>query len=91
MMRMLAPFDGSSFGHVSGAGGLHGNYRSALAAHPGKPQGRPDKGSGSQPIRFHGLPALCVLPAPHIPDGLTITPITEVRQRCWSATAIMPD
>ncbi|MEC5325912.1 Mu transposase domain-containing protein, partial [Aurantimonas sp. A3-2-R12] len=35
--------------------------------------------------------ALCVLPAPHIPDGLTITPITEVRQRCWSATAIMPD
>jgi transposase InsO family protein len=28
---------------------------------------------------------------PHIPDGLTITPVTEVRQRCWGTEAIMPD
>ena len=35
---------------VEGAGGQHGNYGSALAAHPGKPQGRPDNGSGSQPM-----------------------------------------
>src|SRR5215210_9177323 len=35
---------------LTGAGGQHGNYGSALAAHPGEPQGRPDNGSGSQPI-----------------------------------------
>src|SRR3954453_15720381 len=34
----------------TGAGGQHGNYGSALAAHPGEPQGRPDNGSGSQPM-----------------------------------------
>ena len=34
----------------TGAGGQHGNYGSALAAHPGEPQGRPNKGSGSQPM-----------------------------------------
>jgi hypothetical protein len=32
------------------AGGQHGNYGSALAAHPGEPQGRPNNGSGSQPM-----------------------------------------
>ncbi len=31
-------------------GGQHGNYGSALTAHPGEPQGRPDKGSGSRPM-----------------------------------------
>ena len=35
---------------LTGAGGQHGNYGSALAAHPGEPQGRPDNGSGSQPM-----------------------------------------
>src|SRR5215204_4519226 len=35
---------------LTGAGGQHGNYGSALAAHPGEPQGRPDKGSGSRPM-----------------------------------------
>jgi hypothetical protein len=35
---------------LTGAGGQHGNYGSALAAHPGEPQGRPNNGSGSQPM-----------------------------------------
>src|SRR3712207_6246152 len=35
---------------IPGAGGQHGNYGSALAAHPGEPQGRPDNGSGSRPM-----------------------------------------
>jgi hypothetical protein len=30
--------------------GQHGNYGFALAAHPGGPQGRPNNGSGSQPM-----------------------------------------
>src|SRR5581483_9407631 len=55
-----------------GAGGLHGNYGSALAAHPGEPQGRPDKASGSQPIVQRRPTRTHVLPAPHVPDGLTI-------------------
>ena len=55
-------------------GGLYGNYGSALAAHPGEPQGRPDKGSGSQ--SYKGRPARThVLPVPHVPDGLTIAPL----------------
>jgi hypothetical protein len=32
-----------------------------------------------------------VLPTPHIPNGLTIAPATEVRQRCRCVRAIMPD
>jgi hypothetical protein len=35
---------------TTGAGGRHGHYGSALAAHPGEPQERPDNGSGSQPM-----------------------------------------
>jgi len=57
-----------------GAGGLHGNYGSALAAHPGEPQGRPDKASGSQPIVRRRPTRTHVLPVPHVPDGLTIPP-----------------
>ena len=32
-----------------------------------------------------------MLPVPHIPDGLTITPATEVRQGPQGTGAIMPD
>ena len=32
-----------------------------------------------------------VLPTPHIPNGLTIAPATEVRQGCRGIEAIMPD
>lgn len=32
-----------------------------------------------------------VLPVPHIPDGLTIAPATEARQRSWDTEVIMPD
>jgi hypothetical protein len=35
---------------LSEACGQHGNYGFALAAHPGGPQGRPNNGSGSQPM-----------------------------------------
>lgn len=41
-----------------GAGGLHDNYGSALAAQPGKSKGRPDNNSSSQLIRYFGLPAM---------------------------------
>ncbi len=40
-----------------GAGGLHDNYGSALAAQPGKSKGRPDNNSSSQLMRYFGLPA----------------------------------
>jgi hypothetical protein len=30
--------------------GQHGNYGSALSAHPGEPQGRSNNGSGAQPM-----------------------------------------
>ena len=32
-----------------------------------------------------------VLPTPHIPNGLTIAPATEVRQRYRGVSVIMPD
>src|SRR5512134_3707232 len=88
MIRIAAPL---AVAVGSRASGLHGNYRSALAAHPGQPQGRPSKGSGSQPTSFARSARTRVLPVPHIPDGLTITPATEVRQGPQGTGAIMPD
>ena len=57
----------------------------------GEPQGRPYKGSGSQPMSFARPARTRVLPTPHIPNGLTIAPATEVRQGPQGTGAIMPD
>jgi hypothetical protein len=58
---------------TTGAGGQHDTYRSALTAHPGESQGRP---CNERELTAHGpiggLPAPCVLPVPHVPDGRTI-------------------
>ena len=73
-----------------GAGGLHGNYGFALAAHSGKPQGRPYKGSGSQPMSLLGLPALT---CSRRPASRMVSPYTN---HCGcveigTSRAIMPD
>lgn len=44
-------------------GGQHDTYGSALAAHPGKSQGRPHNNASSQLMRYLGLPRH-VLPTP---------------------------
>ena len=70
--------------HLPGAGGQHGNYGSALAAHPGEPQGRPDKGSGSQPmVQGSACPHLRAPGAP-VPDGRTIPPTQAGQQDIWA-------
>ena len=48
---------------MTGAGGRHDNYGSALAAQPGRSQGRSATNSGSQPIVRSACPTF-VLPAP---------------------------
>ena len=49
------------------SGGQNDTYGFALAAHPGKSQGRPATPAGSQPIGTHGLPDR-VLPEPPVPE-----------------------
>ena len=57
---------------VEGAGGQHDNYGTALAAHPGKPQGRQITARALSPW-FKGRPTRTrVLPVPRILDGRTI-------------------
>src|SRR5215210_5930908 len=75
----------------TGAGGQHGNYGSALAAHPGEPQGRPNKGSGSWPMVMCRPARTRVLPAPHAPDGLTIAAPHGRRRDIVGADANMAD
>jgi len=54
-----------------GARGQHDNYGSALAAQPGRSQGRPATNTSSRLIVRIGLPT-DVLPVPLVPDGRTI-------------------
>src|SRR5215469_12813125 len=73
---------------VSEACGQHGNYGFALAAHPGGPQGRPNNGSGSQPMVTSACPHSRASSAPqpgwshHIADD---------RQSVKAPAIIMPD
>src|SRR5438874_3581783 len=54
-----------------GSSGQHDNYGSALAAQPGRSQGRPATNASSRLMMRIGLPT-SVLPVPLVPDGRTI-------------------
>src|SRR5215213_10217240 len=54
------------------AGGQDDTYGSALAAHPGKSQGRPPTNTGSKPIEQERPARPRLLPDAPIPDGRTV-------------------
>jgi hypothetical protein len=49
---------------TSGAGGPHDTDGSALTAHPGQSEGRPDNNASSQLIRYDDLPTFRAPDAP---------------------------
>ena len=75
----------------SGSRRARGIYRSVLSAHPGKPQGRPHKGTGSRPTSIARSARTHVLPVPRTPDHRTIAPTPRDRQRTEAPTPSMPD
>src|SRR5688500_13116256 len=54
------------------AGGQDDTYGFALAAHPGKSQGRPPTNTGSKPIEQERPARPRLLPDAPVPDGLTV-------------------
>ena len=57
---------------VNRSSGRHDTYGSALAAQPGKSQGRPATNTSSQLIEWIGLPTFRAPGTPLVPDGRTI-------------------
>jgi hypothetical protein len=68
--------------------GLHDNYGSALAAQPGRSQGRPATNTSSQLIEWIGLPTLDVLPDAPVPEGHTLR--RSQRRAKRTSAIIMP-
>ena len=62
-------------------GGQNDNYGFALAAHPGKSQGRPVAPAGSQPIAHTGLPDLRSPKAPDPEQPATLTRLADGTDR----------
>src|SRR5829696_1613121 len=63
------------------AGGQDDTYGFALAAHPGKSQGRPPTNTGSKPIEQERPARPRLLPDAPVPDGRTVLTAADAPRR----------